>query len=189
MIKRIYSKYFQKSKSFFYPLLGIKKNDKFSPASTYLAIEGLYDIGDVKFICTFEDIDTEAFKYFETKMLLENPLFEEKIKLDGCNIYVFNFEIYTNDWFNLLLGKYSKLSSVVKRAIKNYFGADSGEYQYMDTYLNPKEYYSLYSELLDVSIEDLKKGEELCDPCDIDKETLKISIESLELIKKNLISL
>jgi hypothetical protein len=59
----------------------------------------------------------------------------------------------------------------------------------MDTYLNPKEYYNLYSELLDVSIEDLKKGEELCDPCDIDKETLKIPIENLELIKKNLISL
>jgi hypothetical protein len=189
MIKRIYSKYFQKSKSFLYPLLGIKKNDKFLPVSTHLAIESLYEPGDVKFICVFDNIDTEAFKYFETKMLIENPLFYEKLTDGSRNIYVFDYEIYTNDWFNFILGKYSKLSNVVKRAIKTYYGDKTPEYQYMDSYLNPNEYYSTYAELLDVDIEDLKLGVELCDPCDLEKETLKINKESLDKLSKNCLSL
>jgi hypothetical protein len=189
MIKRIYSKYFQKSKSFLYPLLGIKKNDKFLPVNTYLAIDELYELTDTKFICVFENIDTEAFKYFETKMLLENPLFSEKLTDDSFNIYVFDYEIYVNDWFNFIIGKYSKLSNVVKRAIKTYYGEDTQEFKYMDSYLNPKEYYNIYADLLDVNVEDLKTGVELCDPCDTNRETLKISKESLDKIKKNCLSL
>lgn len=189
MIKRIYNKYFQKSKSFLYPLLGIKKNDKFYPSNTYLAIKGFYDIDDVKFICVFENTDSEAFKYFETKMLIENPLFLEKLTVGSVDIYVFDYEIYTNDWFNFVLGKYSKLSNVVKRAIKTYYGENSAEYEYMDSYLNPKEYYGTYAELLDVNAQQLKEGVELCNPCDMDKETLIINEESLEEIKKKSLSL
>jgi hypothetical protein len=189
MIKRIYSKYFQKSRSFLYPLLGIKKNDKFSPTNTYLSIKDLYDVADTKFICVFENTDTEAFKYFETKMLIENPLFFEKLTVGSISIYVFDYEIYTNDWFNFILGKYSKLSNVVKRAIKTYYGENSPEYAYMDTYLHPKEYYNLYAELLDISVDDLKKGVELCDCCDLNKETLIINEESLNEIKKKSLSL
>lgn len=184
MIKSIYSRYFQKSRSFLYPALGIKKNDRFKPKGTYLAIKGLIEPEDVKFVCTFDKHDTEAFKYFETKMLLENPLFSEKIVVDDYNIYVFDYQVYTNDWFNFILGKYSKLSSVLKRAIKSYYGETSSEYGYMDSYLNPKEYFDLYSELLDVDVDSLKQTGELCDPCDMEKETLEISVECLEKIKK-----
>jgi len=185
MIKRIYSKYFQKSKSFLYPALGIKKNDKFKPTGTYLAIKGLIEPEDVKFICTFENKDTEAFKYFETKMLLENPLFSEKIVMDDYSIYVFDYEIYVNDWFNFILGKYSKLSTVLKRAIKTYYGESSSEYDYMNSYINPKDFYQVYSELLDVDVEHLKSIGELCNACDIEKETLKIPVEYLENLKKS----
>ena len=186
MIKRLYSKYFQKSKSFLYPALGIKKNDKFKPINTYLSIEGLIEPEDVKFICIFENKDTEAFKYFETKMLIENPLFYEKIEMEDYNIYVFDYEIYTNDWFNFILGKYSKLSNVLKRAIKTYYGEGSSEYEIIDSYLYPKEYYTLYSDLLNVDINSIKKIGELCDPCDIKKENLKISIEYLDKLKKTI---
>jgi len=184
MIKSIYSRYFQKSRSFLYPALGIKKNDRFKPKATYLAIKGLIEPEDVKFVCTFDKNDSDAFKYFEAKMLLENPLFSEKIPMDDYNIYVFDYEVYTNDWFNFILGKYSKLSSVLKRAIKSYYGESSSEYSYIDTYLNPKEYFDVYSELLNVDVESLKEIGELCDPCDMEKETLEISVECLQKIKK-----
>jgi hypothetical protein len=186
MIKRIYSKYFQKSRSFLYPALGIKKNDKFKPTNTYISIKGLIEPEDVKLICTFDKEETEAFKYFETKMLLENPLFSEKIIVDDCNIYIFDYEIYANDWFNFILGKYSKLSNVLKRAIKTFYGENSSEYEYIHSYLNPKDYFREYSEMLDVDIEILQLSGELCDPCDLEKETLKISIENLQSLKKTI---
>jgi len=138
MIKSIYSKYFQKSKSFLYPALGIKKSSNFKPSNTYLSIPGLYEIEDAKFICTFDKEDSEGFKAFEQKMLLENPLFFEKIIVDDYNIYVFDYEIYVTDWFNVITGRYSKLSTVLKRAIKAYFGESSAEYQQIDAFLNPK---------------------------------------------------
>jgi hypothetical protein len=184
MIKRIYSKYFQKSKSFLYPALGIKKNDKFKPSGTYISIKGLIEPEDLKFICTFDNQETEAFKSFETKMLLENPLFSEKIIVDDYNIYIFDYEIYLNDWFNFILGKYSKLSNVLKRAIKTFYGENTLEYEYMHSYLNPKDYFKVYSEILNVDVETIKLSGELCDPCDIEKETLKISVENLQNLKK-----
>lgn len=184
MIKSVYSKYFQKSKSFLYPALGIRKNSRFSPSGTYLAIEGYIGAEEAKFICTYEKDDSEDFKLFEENYLLENPLFLEKLEVENYSIYIFDYNIYDKDWFNFIMGKYSKLSSVLKRAIKQYYGINSAEYAYMDTYLHPIEYFEEYATLLDVDIEDLKKTGELCDPCDIEKETLKIPQEYLESLKK-----
>ena len=109
MIKSLYSKYFQKSKSFLYPALGIKKNSEFSPSGTYLAIEDYIGAEDVKFICTFENIDSIEFKSFEQNMLVENPLFIEKIVIENYTVYTFDYNIYQTDWFNFIMGKYSKL--------------------------------------------------------------------------------
>lgn len=184
MIKSLYSKYFQKSKSFLYPALGIKKNSEFTPSGTYLAIANYLGPEDVKLVCTFERVDSPEFESFELNMLVENPLFLEKIVIEKYNVYVFDFQIYEKDWFNFIMGKYSKLSGQLKRAIKNYYGYDSAEYAFMDSYLNPKEYFEEYAELLAVSTEDLKKIGELCDACDIEKETLKIPDEVLENLKK-----
>jgi hypothetical protein len=116
-------------------------------------------------------------------MLLENPLFLKKISLDEYNIYIFDFEAYQADWFNFILGKYSRLSNVLKRAIKNYYGQNSMEYEYMDSYLHPVEYFNLYSNLLDIDTDSLKKIGELCDACDINKETLELSEKDLESLK------
>lgn len=184
MIKSVYSKYFQKSKSFLYPALGIRKNSRFSPSGTYLSIEDYIGAEEAKLICTYEKDDSEDFKLFEGNYLLENPLFLEKLEIEKHNIYIFDFNIYQADWFNFILGKYSKLSNVLKRAIKQYYGINSAEYAYMDTYLHPEEYFEEYATLLDVEIENLKQNGELCDPCDIEKETLKIPKKYLEDLKK-----
>jgi hypothetical protein len=184
MLKSLYNKYFQKSKSFLYPALGIKKNSEFTPSGTYISIEGYINPEDAKLICTFERIDEEKFLKFEQNMLLENPLFLEKLEIEKYNVYIFDFEIYANDWFNFILGHYSDFSKILKKAIKAYYGRESTEYKYMDTYLHPQEYYQEYSELLDIDVNILKEGKELCNSCDLEKETLKIPQEYLEKLLK-----
>jgi hypothetical protein len=181
----IYSKYFQKSKSFLYPLLGIKKSLGKSPVGTYISIEGIIDADDMKLICSFKKDFTLSFIDFEQQMLITNPLYEKVIEIDDYKLYIFDLSIYKHDWFNFLLGKYSKLSTVVKKAIKAYYGESSAEYQYMESYLYPEKYFKDYAKILDVDIEDLKQIGELCDPWDSEKETLKISIENLISLKKD----
>lgn len=186
MIEKLYGKYFQKSRSFLYPALGIKKTSLYTPSGTYIALAGLCEPDDMKLVCTFRTDNTEGFQAFESQMLLGNPLFIEKIVYMEYGIYIFDFSIYQNDWFNFLMGKYSKLSGVLKKAIKTYYGDHSSEYKYIETYLFPEKHYELYAKLLDVSIADLKNIGELCDPWDTDKETLKIPVENLETLKKGL---
>ena len=118
MIEKLYGKYFQKSRAFLYPALGIKRNNQTRPTGTYLSFEGKIEPEDVKLICTFRNDPSEKFKLFEEQMLLSNPLFVEKIQIKDYNVYVFDLEIYQSDYFNFLLGKYSKLSTHLKRAIK-----------------------------------------------------------------------
>ena len=183
MIEKLYGRYFQKSRSFLYPALGIKRG-KFPPSGTYISVKGLIEPEDMKLICTFNDDNSESFKIFEEQMLLTNPLFLEKIPTKDCNLYVFSLEIYKTDYFYFLLGKYSKLSNILKKAIKFYYGEKSAEYKYIDSYLYPEKHFETYAKLLDVEVETLRDLGELCDGCDIEKETLEISLEDLEMLTK-----
>jgi hypothetical protein len=184
MIDKLYGKYFQKSKSFLYPALGIKRTSSTMPSGTYVSLNGKIEPEDVKLICTFQQTDSEEFKIFEEQMLLSNPLFVEKISIKDYNLYVFDLEIYQADWYNFIVGKYSKLSAHLKRAIKIYYGEKSTEYKYIETYLYPEKYFETYAKLLDVDVELLVKTGELCNPCDLEKENLKIPVEDLEVLNK-----
>lgn len=184
MIDKLYGKYFQKSRSFLFPALGIKKQSHITPSGTYLAIDNKISVEDFKLICTYRDDGSLGFKTFEEAMLIGNPLFVEKFKVDGFSIYVFDLEIYAQDYINFLLGKYSKLSNQLKKAIRLYYGENSAEYKYIDSYLHPDKYFEVYAKLLGVSINTLKKIGELCNPADINKETLKIPLEELSKLNK-----
>jgi hypothetical protein len=183
MIDKLYGKYFQKSRSFLYPALGIKKSSAFNPTGTYICIDGMIEADEMKLVCAFKKDESAKFKDFEEQMLLSNPLFLEKIDVENTSLYIFSMEIYKADWFCFLLGKYSKLSSVLKKAIKAYYGDKSAEYKFIDTYLFPEKYFEIYAELLELDVKTLKQTGELCDPCDIEKETLKIPVKDLELLK------
>lgn len=184
MIDRLYGKYFQKSRAFLYPALGIKKGSYITPSGTYISLSGRIEPEDVKLICTFRDDQSEGFKSFENQMLLTNPLFVEKICIKDFNLYVFDLEIYQADFFNFLLGKYSKISNHLKKAIKNYYGENSAEYKFIETYLYPDKYFETYAKLLNVKTDILNNVGELCDPCDLEKEILKIPVEDLECLNK-----
>jgi hypothetical protein len=184
MIEKLYGKYFQKSRAFLYPILGIKRTSATAPNATYVSLDGLIPPEDMKLVCVYPINDSEAFKAFESQMLTGNPLFEEKLQIKDNNIYIFNLEGYKLDWFNFMLGKYSKLSTQVKRAIKQYYGERSNEYKYIESYLYPEKYFEIYANLLEVDVSTLENLGELCDPCDLEKETLKIPVEYLELLTK-----
>jgi hypothetical protein len=139
---------------------------------------------DMKLICTFKEDKTEGFKSFEEQMLLSNPLFSSIVHVEDYNMYLFDFSGYQNDWFNFIMGKYSKFSTPLKKAIKLYYGDNSSEYKYMDSYLHPEKYFEVYAKLLEVDAHILREVGELCDSCDMDKETLKIPVEHLENLKK-----
>jgi hypothetical protein len=184
MIDSLYTKYFQKSRSFLYPALGIKKTSYHSPSGTYIALEGAVSAEEMKLVCTFKNDESPGFKSFEEQMLISNPLFSNTIIVEDYNLYLFDFHTYEADWFNFILGKYSKFSNPLKKAIKTYYGDKSSEYKYMESYLYPEKYVDTYAKLLQVDADLLKEVGELCDPCDLEKETLKIPVEHLENLKK-----
>jgi hypothetical protein len=185
MIDNLYGKYFQKSRSFLYPALGIRKDSQFNPSGTYISLPGKYGAEDMKLIVSFRITESEDYKDFESQWLTGNPLYEEHFRVREYNIYVFDFQMYQNDWFQFITGKYSKLSMILKKAIKSYYGDKSSEYKYIDSYLFPEKYYDVYAKLLDIDAKDLKRIGELCDPWDMDRESLKIPVENLETSKKD----
>jgi hypothetical protein len=186
MIDKLYNKYFQKSKSFLYPTLGIKRNSYASPLNTYLSLEGRIGAHECRLICLFKKDDSDRYKEFEENMIVGCPLYLEKIETEDAIIYVFNLEIYESDYFNVILGKYSKLSNVLKKAIREYFGDKSKEYSYIETFLYPDKYYAVYAKLLDMDVSIIESTKELCNPADLEQETLKINKENLEVIEKTL---
>lgn len=186
MIDKLYNKYFQKSKSFLYPTLGIKRNSYASPLNTYLSLEGQVGAHECKLICSFKKDASDRYKEFEQNMLISSPLYLEKIETIDANLYVFSLEIYESDFFNVILGKYSKLSNVLKKAIREHFGERSKEYSYIETFLYTDKFYPVYAKLLDIDINILEKTKELCDAADLEQETLKLPKENLEVMTKTL---
>jgi len=164
--------------------MGIKRTAHHSPSGTYIALDGLVGPEEMKLICSFREDLSEGFKSFEEQMLISNPLYFSTVHIQEYNLYLFDFSGYQNDWFNFIMGKYSKLSNPLRKAVKLFYGESSVEYKYMESFMQPEKYYDTYAKLLNVSVDMLKQVGELCDPCDLEKETLKIPVEVLENLKK-----
>ena len=63
-MKKIYKSYFQKSKVFLYPLLGIKKGVRFVPVQTYISWNDIYPKDKHKLLCLYT-IDSRWKKEFK----------------------------------------------------------------------------------------------------------------------------
>lgn len=181
-IKKVHKDYFQKSRVFLYPALDIRKGSKILPTQTYIAWEEMIKPEDKKLICLYKLQDTEDFRVFEKAKLLGNKRFHDFVKtVDNQGLYIFSFENDGTDFNKFLKGKYSKLSTQLKNSIEKYYGADTKSYELVMSYLFPEDYYHIYAELLNVDVKILKEVGELCAPIDIKKETLKMSVENLEI--------
>ena len=188
-INALYRKYFQKSKIFLYPLLGIKKGN-IVPSETYLSWNDSYGPEDAKLICVYDSDYTSTFLNFEENVLLKHNRLCDHVRLNpNLTICTFDFSDLKDDWMLFIDGKYSQMNDLIKRKILTYFEKNSGNYVYIQSYLYPKKYMSKYAELLDVPIDLLESVGELCDKPDLEKEKLLIEVADLENINNSRLSL
>tara|TARA_R100000654_G_C2678435_1_gene126972 strand:+ start:1061 stop:1639 length:579 start_codon:yes stop_codon:yes gene_type:complete len=192
-MKQIYKSYFQKSKVFLYPLLGIKKGIRFVPAETYITWNhDLIDSENV-LICAYqiskvtkneEEVRTkQEFNAFVTKYLETNKFYHSRHHTDDLEIIVFNLDYFKHDIKMFRAGKYSKFAGLTKDIILDFFGDIGTISKYMESYLFPEKYYDVYSEILNVPVSLLIETVELCDKPDLDKEDFKKQVLELQLFK------
>jgi len=180
-IKDLYKGYFQKSKNFLHPMLGhVKRGGGFRPVNTYISWKGRVKTQEPSFVAVYNLCGSRDFYNFEQNALLGNSLFEDCIKInDEQAAYIFNLGEFEKDYALFLEGRYSEFSDKLKGRIKNYHGANSPAYAFMDTYLYPGENYEHYANLLSPNKKDiprtmklLQQTSELCSKPDLEKETL-----------------
>jgi hypothetical protein len=187
-VEKLYKEYFQKSKVFLYPFLGIKKGVRFVPTQTYLSWGDKYELDSNKLLCLYlTDKDNKNdFTLFSDKKLKTLPVFEKECIIDEFNfLYIFDLALplKKRDIKKFKQGKYSKLNKETKEVIIKFFGESGKIAEYIESYLYPEYYWEDYSELLNVNQEDLQEVGELCSKPDLQKEDFS---SDCELIKKSL---
>lgn len=171
-MSNVYTGYFQKSKVFLYPLLGINKIAHYVPIKTYVIWEDLYEADDRRLICEYKNDGTFKYTSFERRVLSPHPYLDEVINNTERSIYVFDLKDYPNDYDNFIKGKYSNFSIESKEKIISYFRGSKIS-KYIDGYLNPEQYHEEYSDMLGIPLEHLREVYELCSKPDFEKETFK----------------
>lgn len=177
-LKKLYGKYFQKSKSFLYPVLGIRKDSAYPPIQSYLGWEGMFGLTDHKLILTYYLREGEKeWDIFLLNTLMKNKFFSEYHEGDADVLAVsFDLSVISDDYQKVLFGQYSKLSKVVKGKIREFYGYNSPEWAYMESFLFPERYIPIYSKLLDVDESHIRHTGELCDKPNLESETLKLQL-------------
>lgn len=190
MIK-LFKDYFQKSKVFLYPLLGIPKGSRYIPEETYMHCKSKgYEGDEYKLFCVYKGDDTRAYETFEAIKLLKHELFVDYKDLgSGFNLYVFDLSVYPQTWLAVHEGMYSRINEREKKTIGNFFGTKGLIVETIESYLYPEYYFPDYAELLNVSEEMLEGVGELCDPPNKRRETFIINSLKKKVIKNNSISL
>lgn len=180
----LYKKYFQKSKIFLYPLLGIRRGTSVVPTQTYTGWQDYYTSEDMKLIAIYHVRTDPDFLKFDKNILLKHHRLTDYVMMNKeTALYTFDFSDMEEDWNLFIQGKYSKMKKETKLLIRNYFERDSGNYMYVDSYLFPENYFQIYADLLNHPEEKLRQVGELCTPPNLEKETLIAQPESLEISK------
>lgn len=182
VINTLYVKYFQKSKIFLYPLLGIKRGSSVVPTETYISWADKYSPEDAKLICVYDIREDSEYKNFEVNILLKHNRLHDYMVYEEQSVFVFDFQDMKVNWNNFINGKYSKMDKDTKSKILDFFERYSGNYIYISSYLHPEKWFERYAELLGVEPSLLEEVGELCNLPDLDKECLKIKVANLESI-------
>ena len=172
----VYTTYFQKSKVFLYPLLGIKKGAKFIPADTYICWDKLFTKDYRKYILVYNEERTENYLKFEHNQIKRNIYYYSSYNIGEMNIYIFDLSRKAHDFDMFINGFYSKLSIEAKNSILNYFGNVGRISEYINSFLNPEDYHIDYAQALGVDLKLIKEVYEICTPPNLNKESLKQKI-------------
>lgn len=185
MISDIYRKYFQKSFTFLYPLLGFKKGKHPRPVQTFLSWEGtVLKPTDRKLICVYKIENTPQWETFERDFLITHKMLDMCIPVDEETIvYIFDMNTVGEDYDVFLEGKYSRLSPLAKKALNDYYGVHTPEWVYIESFLYPQKYFKQYAAILDVEVDLLESVGELCEKFNYDKETCQVLVpDGIEFI-------
>jgi hypothetical protein len=166
-------------------MLDIKRGVSVTPIETYVSWNNHYSRDDMKLVVLYHLRNDLDFLAFERTYLLNNKLFHDFKQLDdGKGVYIFDFSEYSAEWDILMRGAYSELPKPYKRRIENFYGRRDPNYAYVESFLFPERYYTMYADLIGVEESLLKEVKELCSKFDFDKETLEASVKNLELKSK-----
>jgi len=183
VIDALYKKYFQKSKIFLYPLLDIKRGTSVVPNETYVSWNNEINSEDMKLVCVYPTRTDQEYIKFEKNIIFKHNRLLDLVTVDDDNtIVIFDFSDLTDDWFNFLNGKYSKINVNTKRKILNFFDSKSGNYAYVESYLFPEKHFETYANILNVDVKLLESVGELCDKPNLNKEKLVMKVADLENI-------
>tara|TARA_B110000008_G_C16963166_1_gene560984 strand:- start:682 stop:1290 length:609 start_codon:yes stop_codon:yes gene_type:complete len=175
---KLFSEYFQKSKIFLYPLLGIEKGADFVPHETYISWRDEYSIDDMFLLCLYKEKSTKAFEEFEYEFLLGNKHFFKYYKLKpSYHLYVFDLRMYPQSWVAFQKGMYSKMYTREKDTLQDFFGIDGILGETVESYLYPEYYHDDYAEKLEVNIEMLQEVHETCSKPDLVRENLLLKAD------------
>jgi hypothetical protein len=187
---KVFKTYFQKSKVFLYPLLGIAKGARYIPEETYISWDNNYTVDDMKLFCVYKHKHTDPFQEFETKKLIKNKRFFDYKQLENNkHLYIFDFSNCPQTWLAVTAGLYSRIHEREKEIILSFFGEIGVVAETMESYIYPEEYHEDYAKELNVSLESIQNVYEVCDPPNLDKETLKKKSIKIKFIKKEDVSL
>jgi len=175
-LKSVYSKYFQKSRSFLYPILGFKKVAQYIPLQVNLAWEGMFSLDDKMLLVSYKKFKDLQWEKYLVETLMANQMFNDFHETEDPNVIVVSFDlkIISEDYDKVLQGKYSEIGKLLKKKIRDFYTYNSPEWAYMESFLFPHDYYGMYGKLLNVEQEHILHTGQLCDLPDLDKETLKI---------------
>lgn len=169
--------YFQKSYRFIYPLLQISLDHKIFPVQTYLSWADNIVINEFKLICVFAQTDEPAYKAFERKILQRHDYFEDYRECEGNKgVYIFNLKTFKEDILLLFQSKYAQFSDPVKAILLKYYAVNKYSREYMDSFLNPENYYAIYAKHLNVEEKLLKEVGQLCERFEREKEHLILNV-------------
>ncbi len=181
MISEIYRKYFQKSYTFLFPLLGFNKKKHPRPIQTYVSWDGQVDINDRKLICVYKREDTDKWRTFESGVLITNKYLDYCLPIDDETIaYVFDLNTMHQDFDACVNGKYSQLSTTCKKILCDYYGVHTPEWVYIESFIFPEKYFAVYANILNIDEDLLRTVGELCEGFNREKETF---INQLNTIK------
>lgn len=177
IIKEIYRKYFQKSSTFLYPLLGFKKGKHPKPEQTYLSWQDFPPSTHRRLFCVYKRNNSAEWKNFEREYLITHKMLETSVPLDDDRImYVFDLSSVKEDYDAFINGKYSQYSQTSRKILMDYYGVHTPEWVYIESYLFPDKYFKQYAQILDVEESFLKHVGELCDRYDEARETCTVPV-------------
>lgn len=191
-ISHLHQGKFQKSKTFLFPAIGVRKNSHTANITTFISWKDRYRKEDHRLIAVkYGGINNPEYSQFESLNLLTKTMLENKYFINEETIvYVFNFEAFAPDWNWFLQGKYSRLSETLKHRIQQYYGIESIEWEYVKTFLYPKEHFERYAELLfdpndyALGLERIRSVGELCDHYDPEQEMFTV-IPKMSIVRAN----